>query len=394
MDLPSVFRRYGLAVVFVLLATAARLAFGYFGAQYPWLTFLVAALAAAIYGGLGPGLFALLLGGVFGDVFFAEPAGGFDFVDWQWSRILFYLTAGMVVLALAAHLNKKTREAVESRASLEREVAQRRETEERLREQQERLRRVDQRKDEFLAVLGHEMRNPLAPIQNALDLLRRVRDDEMQRTFAIGVIDRQARQLARITDDLLQFARIGTDQISLRKELVRLRDTISDAIDTVRPHFETKNQELSYRLPEGDAVVSADGARLVQVLVNLLTNASKYTPPRGVVSVSCWADADRWYVAVCDNGEGIAPDKLPMVFDMFERAAHRKDERGLGIGLALAKRIVELHGGTIIASSEGIGKGSEFRICLPAAHVPRSVEPVPRIDRSASKPALVRSDSV
>lgn len=221
-------------------------------------------------------------------------------------------------------------------------------------------------KDEFLALLGHELRNPLAPIVTALSLmkLRRGTDHERER----GVIERQVHHLVRLVDDLLDIARITRGRVELVRSAVSLANIITQAAETAHPLLEERGHRLSLDLAE-QLVVDADPHRLLQVISNLLTNAAKYTPDGGHIALSVRADADMARVTVRDNGIGITPALLPHIFDMFvqgERSPERH-EGGLGLGLAVVKNLVERHGGRVAAESEGPGKGSTFTVQWPLA---------------------------
>jgi signal transduction histidine kinase/ActR/RegA family two-component response regulator len=230
-----------------------------------------------------------------------------------------------------------------------------------------RLRQADLAKDEFLAVLGHELRNPLAALRHAVELLR----DPVfpNRRWAVDVVDRQTEHLARLVEDLLEGSRVSARKLELRKQRVELAEIARLAVETSGPLIEAAGHELAVTLPTGSIVVDGDSARLVQALVNLLNNAAKYTPPGGRVWLLVEALGDVAAVTVRDSGSGIAADMLDRVFEMFTRADRslERDQGGLGIGLAVAKRIIEMHGGTIHARSDGAGKGAEFVVRLPIA---------------------------
>ena len=234
--------------------------------------------------------------------------------------------------------------------------------------QVEALRESERRVDEFLAMLAHELRNPLAPMRTALDLLdRSPSDDARALVFARGVFARQVTHLTRLVDDLLDVSRINSGQIVLELDTVDVAKVLRETVDSMRPLAAARGHEFRVEVPEGETLVRADSMRLAQVLSNLLSNAIKYTPQGGLVAVKVERDNDFTWISVHDNGRGIAPELLPRIFDLFvqgERALAR-EEGGLGVGLTLVKRLVELHGGTVIATSEGSGKGSEFVVRLP-----------------------------
>jgi PAS domain S-box-containing protein len=232
------------------------------------------------------------------------------------------------------------------------------------------LQEADQKKDEFIATLAHELRNPLAPIRTSIELLNRAGDDRALAERAQATMSRQVAQMVRLIDDLLDVSRITHDKLELKKEVVDLRTVVEHALDTCRPLVDAAHQELSVRLPSEPVKLSADPARLAQILGNLLTNASKYTSAEGRI----WFTAERQngevVLRVKDSGIGIRRDMLPRVFDMFTRLpdADGKPGGGLGIGLALVKRLVEMHDGQVSAHSEGPGRGSEFCVRLPVLH--------------------------
>jgi PAS domain S-box-containing protein len=231
------------------------------------------------------------------------------------------------------------------------------------------LRDTDRRKDEFLATLAHELRNPLAPIRNAIELLDMENVDGGLLSEARSVMKRQVGLLTRLVDDLLDVRRITRDKLELRTEPIALATVIKDAVETSRPLIDAAGHELSVDLPVEAIFIDADLARLSQVFSNLLNNSAKYTERGGRIGIEARRDGAEVVVAVRDNGIGIAPDEIPYVFDMF-RQVDRSLERsqgGLGIGLLLVRRLVELHGGTASAHSEGLGKGSEFTVRLPIA---------------------------
>jgi len=232
------------------------------------------------------------------------------------------------------------------------------------RRQEERLREADRRKDEFLALLGHELRNPLAPIVIATELmaLRGGSDVEEERK----TIERQAKHMIRLVDDLLDVSRITRGRIELRKEPVALSDVVAKAMEVASHLFEQRSHRLTIEVPAG-LLIEADPQRMVQVVANLLTNAASYTDAGGQVRVTGEATDDTVILRVADDGIGISPTMLPVVFEPFvqEKQALNRPRGGLGLGLAIVKNLVEIHGGSVSARSEGLGKGSEFTISLP-----------------------------
>jgi PAS domain S-box-containing protein len=233
---------------------------------------------------------------------------------------------------------------------------------------------ADRRKDEFLAMLGHELRNPLAPIRTAADLLRLGAPlDEMQ-SQARDMIERQVRHLSRLVDDLLDVGRITSGIIMLRPQLLDLASVISDALDTTRTVVRTRQHRLVTSVAGGSLYVMGDATRLAQMFANLVNNAAKYTPEGGYIEVTCERTDTHAVIHVKDSGIGIEPELLDHVFDLFAQGKRGSDrsEGGLGIGLTLVRRIVELHEGTVEAHSEGNGRGSEFIVRLPLAEEPKA----------------------
>jgi CheY-like chemotaxis protein len=222
-------------------------------------------------------------------------------------------------------------------------------------------------RDEFLAMLAHELRNPLAAVRNAVQVLRLGGCSEPAQVRSLDVIDRQARHMARMLDDLLDVSRIIHGKIELRKEPVDLAQVLADAMEAGRPLLQKCGHRLTRQVPAGAMMVEGDATRLEQVFVNLLNNAARYTPPGGNVWLEVEPAGGRVRVRVRDDGEGIAPDMLGRVFELFTQADRSlaRSKGGLGIGLTLVKKLVELHGGTVAAASEGPGRGSEFLVTLP-----------------------------
>jgi signal transduction histidine kinase/ActR/RegA family two-component response regulator len=226
--------------------------------------------------------------------------------------------------------------------------------------------RANQRKDEFLATLAHELRNPLAPIRNALTLLRQ---DGSDPALACDVMERQVGHMVRLVDDLLEVSRLTRGTIELRRETVDLAGVISTAVETSRPLIDAAGHELELSLPGECVLLDADPMRLAQVFSNLLNNAAKYTDRGGRISVSVQCRDDAASVTVADNGVGIPAWALDGIFDMFSQADARdsRAQTGLGIGLTIVRSLVEMHGGRVGAESEGPGRGSRFVVTLPRA---------------------------
>ena len=216
-------------------------------------------------------------------------------------------------------------------------------------------------------MLAHELRNPLAPLTNALHLLRQDCLEAAETEQIRDLAERQVRHLTRLVDDLLDVSRINNGKIQLQKGRLDLRAAVARAVDSVRPLIESRGHDLSIALPEDPIPLEADSSRLEQVLCNLLNNAAKYTEPGGRIDLEAGRDGDHAFVRIRDTGIGIAPELLPRVFDLFtqEERSLDRSQGGLGIGLTLVRRLVELHGGRVIANSAGVGRGSEFVVRLP-----------------------------
>jgi two-component system CheB/CheR fusion protein len=230
------------------------------------------------------------------------------------------------------------------------------------------LREADRRKDEFLAMLGHELRNPLAPLSNASTILRRPNLDRATIERAHAMMERQVGHLSRLVNDLLDVSRISVGVIELKRAPVDLCEVADQAVEMAMPELERQGHELTLTLSCKPLMVDGDAARLTQVIFNLLNNAAKYTPTGGYVSLTLERDYDQVVVRVRDNGFGMTRELVPRVFEMFSQGTRTLDrsQGGLGLGLTLVKRLVEMHGGTVAASSAGLGLGSEFWVRLPA----------------------------
>jgi PAS domain S-box-containing protein len=257
---------------------------------------------------------------------------------------------------------------------------------------EEALQEADRRKDEFLATLAHELRNPLSPIYNAAQILRKRLAPGDQNVALLDMVQRQLNHLVRLVDELLELTRIRRGVIELRKESVAIETALRDAVDSCQPLIETKGHRVTTHVDGGPLWVFGDPVRLTQILTNLLNNAVKYTPPGGVIDLAAAGVGDEVVLSVRDNGVGLSAEALPRVFDLFAQIETSVAESagGLGIGLALARKLVELHGGHIEAKSAGLGKGSEFSVHLPRSQPPAATgaaaepsspraEPSPRI---------------
>ena len=278
--------------------------------------------------------------------------------------------------ALLAEQVVEAREARRAALNMMEDALAARELAERLNQEllvaQDALRDMNRRKDEFLALLAHELRNPLAPIRNAAQLLAGKRTGTPDARWIRDVIERQVGHLVRLVDDLLDVSRISRDRLELRKQTVTLASIVDAALETSRPIVERYGHTLSVALPAAPVHLQGDLVRLAQVLTNLITNAAKYTEAGGRIGLAAevvtQAGTRTVVVKVTDNGTGIPAEKLPHVFDLFFQidSSFAREGGGLGVGLALVRRLVEMHGGTVSAHSAGPGQGSEFIVRLPA----------------------------
>jgi signal transduction histidine kinase/FixJ family two-component response regulator len=248
----------------------------------------------------------------------------------------------------------------------------------------------DRLKNEFLAMLAHELRNPLAPIRNAVQILRRDKIGRAEQEFARDIIDRQVGQMVRIVDDLLDVSRITRGKISLRKETVDLTAVAARAVETSRPLIELRKQTLSVKLPACPIPAHGDATRLAQVLANLLNNAAKFTGERGSISLTLEQHDKEAVFHICDTGVGIPADMLSSIFDLFIQADRTLDrsQGGLWIGLTLVRRLVEMHGGSVHAFSDGPNRGSDFVVRLPTLQEAE----IPAVSVNGTRPAAARSD--
>jgi signal transduction histidine kinase/CheY-like chemotaxis protein len=383
--------RYGTAAFAVAAALSVRLALDpMLGDRLPFLIPCLAVVVVAWHGGFGPSLLALLLALPGIAYFFLAPrhdlANSLAGHPVQVSGFLFLgLTIGLFSERLRAARRRAealASEAVRRRAELEREVAERQRLEKELQRRADTLADADSRKDEFLAMLGHELRNPLAPIRNAVLVLRRLGTSDPDLRRSTDLIDRQVHAMTHLVDELLDVSRITRGKIRLQREPVDLAAVVARGVETARPLLDARRHVVTVNLPPDPIQLHADPTRLAQVIGNLLTNAAKYTHEGGHVELTVERLPGAVVVRVRDDGVGIPADVLPRVFELFTQGdrSPARSEGGLGIGLTLVKTLVELHGGSVEARSEGPGKGSQFVVRLP---VPEPQSP----GESGAKPA-------
>ena len=303
---------------------------------------------------------------------------------------------------LARALRQAENDLAVTRAALERKsqelvhaLAVQREIEAELHQQRD-WRDADRRKDEFLATLAHELRNPLAPIRQAALISKAPGATDAQKRWSHDVIDRQVQHMSLLLDDLLDISRVTRGTLALRMQATELSSVIDSAVETARPMIDAKRHVLSVDVPVEPVQFTADPLRVAQVLSNLLTNAAKYTDPEGQIRISARCEGDDVVIRVKDSGIGISAAALPRVFNMFSQVHSTTDrsEGGLGIGLALAQGLIELHGGAIEANSDGLGCGSEFTVRLPrrAPHAPKAAPNKPVVTTSPLRRRILIAD--
>lgn len=291
----------------------------------------------------------------------ALRGGAYDFIQKPIDREYFVAS-----LSRALHMRRLHRQVEIQRHALERHALELKETVDiKTRE----LREANQAKDEFLALLAHELRNPLAPILNAVGLITTCEGDEAVLHQAAQVVERQVHQMARLLDDLLDVSRISRGKLRLRKEILYLSDLVERAVQTSRPLIDARRHQLTVSVPREPVGLEGDSTRLEQVLANLLNNSAKYTEAGGRIWVTGSLENGQAVLRVRDTGKGIPPAMIQRIFEPFVQidfSLHRSEQGGLGIGLMLVRRLVEMHGGTVAAFSAGPGQGSEFVVRLPA----------------------------
>lgn len=359
----SALLRYSIVPVTVTVALLVRCFL--LGGEMPFLLLWPVVMVCAWFGGLGPGLLATCLSAVVTACLFFEPPHWFSFTRPEdWTGVALFVLLGSAISFLCEML-RRTMQKVKQYA---RDLQQR----------AEELVEADQRKNEFLAMLAHELRNPLAPIQNAAQSLKRLGQNQPELQRATAVIERQAHHARKLVEDLLDVTRISQGKISLQKQPVELAEVVAQAVEESRPLMEARQHQLTVNLPGEPIRLEADATRLIQVVANLLNNAAKYTDEGGQIELTVEQHSAEAVLRARDNGIGISAAMLPRVFDFFAQSdrAMRKAQGGLGIGLTLVRRLVEMHGGTVQAVSDGPGRGSEFVVRLPVIDKDQEWQPL------------------
>jgi len=374
----AVILRYGAAVVVVLFIAGIRaLLAPLLGTQAPLLPFVLGVFASAYLGGRGPALLASVLTPILVTVSFTDWPRDAPPVQWIAHVTFFLLIAGLASF-LIHELQKRSRAEREA-LTIAANYAQA-------------LREADRRKDEFLAMLAHELRNPLAPIRNVAYVLSKAAVDSATVMRSGQMLERQANHLTRLVDDLLDVARITRGRVVLNHEILGLDALVEAALEEAQPAIDARHQSVSVGQPAEKIFVNGDLVRLCQVVANLLTNASKYSPDRARIEITLAGSAGEASITVRDTGVGIDAQLLPHLFDLFLQGDRTLDrsQGGLGVGLAIVKLLVDMHGGRVDARSPGLGKGSEFRVHLPRVH-PRLGAPASQVpsERKAVRPRRI-----
>jgi signal transduction histidine kinase len=365
--------RYGFAVLAATAALLTRLALDpLLGDALPLLLACVAVVVAAWHGGFGPSALALALGVLTTAYFFLPPRHALaDSLAAHrvqvWGFLFLGLTIGLFSERLRAARRRAeghAREAVRQRRDLEQEVTRRKRLEGELQQRAEDLAEAVRYKDEFLAVLSEDLRGPLTPLRNALQVQRLLEPADPHFLEARDIIAREVMHLARLADDLLDVSRVTRGKANLQKDRLDVADVLAAAAEAARPAVEARGHRLGVTPPAEPLRVVGDPARLAQVVGNLLANAACYTPGGGDIRLTAEREGGQAVVRVRDTGVGIAADRLPRVFELFTPGG--RPEGGRGTGLAVVKALAEMHGGSVEARSDGPGQGSEFVVRLPA----------------------------
>lgn len=325
------------------------------------VAFMFAVLISSAAGGWKPGLLTTILAVCGYIFFFIPPRNSVKLINLADAvPMLGFCVVGAAVSVLCEGLRRARERSDDRQRRLELEIAEHKRAEVALRD-------AERRKDEFLATLAHELRNPLAPIRNAVEILQLRNTGDTELRLITEIMDRQVQQLIRLIDDLLEVSRITRGKLHLKPERIELAEAIRSALEAANPVIQSANHQLEVDLPDRPILLNADPTRLAQIFTNLVNNAAKYTHQGGRIRITVQKQGAHAVISVKDNGIGIAPEHLAHVFEPFSQISPTLDplQGGLGIGLSLARKLVELHHGTIEARSAGVGTGSEFIVRLP-----------------------------
>jgi signal transduction histidine kinase len=349
------------ALAAVAVALGIRLLLNpWMGANRPFLLFIAAVAVSAWFGGTRVGIFSVVVAYLAANLFLIPPVGRFEFqvrnpIDWV--NLLTFLVVSAFVIGPIAALRQSQAQAEAAAVQIQSLL--------------EKAKVADRHKDQFLATLSHELRNPLASLSNALELLTTGAYDRPTLEKICPLMVRQVGQMTRLIDDLMDVSRIAQGRIRLQRDRVDLAALVAHAVEATQPIIADRSHQLQVELPPLPLMIEGDGIRLTQVLANLLHNAAKYTGRAGTIRIAASRERDRAVVRVRDNGPGIPREKLAQIFEMFSQldSTLHHAQGGLGIGLFLAKQMVELHHGHIEAHSDGEGQGAEFVVSLPCCAV-------------------------
>jgi signal transduction histidine kinase len=359
---------YATSVLLVGIALLLRAALHpWLGAQFPLVTLLLSVGLIAWRYGWKPALLTSAIGFAIASYFFTDPRGAFSSLAMPHVVALIgYAFLCAVIVGFSVGMRQA---GIDMQATMQRLKSESIDLRSQLTTGEQLTRELQEghrRKDEFLATLAHELRNPLAPIRNAVHLLRVVEDREHVQA-ARDIIDRQSQQLVNLVDELLDLSRIARGTIELQLEPVDIASVIQVAVETTRPLIETRKHTLTVKLPDQQMIVEADRSRLVQVIANVLNNSAKYSPDSGSIEVAASIVDDDACIVIADRGNGIAQEMIDTVFEMYAqiRTEFRASQEGLGIGLALVRKLIDLHHGAVAIESDGPGQGTRVTLRLP-----------------------------
>ncbi len=361
--------RYGFAIASTIAVTWVRILLAApLGDRVPFALYYVSVLLTAWVGGPGPAVLALALG-IAATALWVIPTEG-SLLAGDPAHMVALLVYGLVGAAAIVLFRRNEAEHAISQKHASQCAAM-----------SERLSDSDRRKDEFLALLAHELRNPLATLRTGIEYMERPNLDPHKRREVRRSMRRQLEQLVLIVEDLLDVSRYLRGGLALKREVIDLRDVVDRAIEMATPQIDSNEHNLRFSRPAFPAAVNGDPLRLIQVVTNLLSNAAKYTPRQGRIRIFLDAEPTEMVLHVVDNGIGVAAESQTAIFDLFTQAnaSSTRESQGLGIGLALVKQLVEMHGGRVSVQSEGPGRGSRFTVRLPAADPSHLSEPCPEL---------------